>query len=371
MLGYYAYMQATLGPGAVFIRNELHLDYSQQALHISAFALGMLLTGLMGAQIIRFIGPNLAFWGGGAGMAVGGLLVTLGRTPVVTVGSAFVMGYIGSYLLVTIQTGLSGQHREQRAYALTEANVVAVLAAGLAPILVGQGEALGLGWRVALYAGLAGWLLMAITSRHVMTPQTEQFTDSSTPTHSQSGKLPSIFWVYWLVVLISVSVEWCMIFWCASFLQSALGLSSESAATASAVFYIAQFIGRGIGSRLVRTSDSRRLLIMAGLLTLAGFPLFWLARTPVLNMLGLFICGLGVANLYPLILSTTSAIGIMNPNAASGYISMASGAAILITPQILGVLADHAGIQNAYAIVLPLAVGIVGVTLGANHRTRD
>ena len=99
--------------------------------------------------------------------------------------------------------------------------------------------------------------------------------------------------------------------------------------------------------------------------------MFWLGRVPLVNALGLFVCGLGVANLFPLTLSLTSTVGVTNPDAASGLTSMASGLAILLTPQLLGIVADRIGIQTAYGIVAPLGIAIIVVTLYANRLTRQ
>jgi fucose permease len=63
----------------------------------------------------------------------------------------------------------------------------------------------------------------------------------------------------------------------------------------------------------------------------------------------------------------TSAVGISNPDAASGLTSMSSGLAILLMPQILGVIADRADIQIAYGIVAPFAIAIIIMTFYANR----
>jgi fucose permease len=73
---------------------------------------------------------------------------------------------------------------------------------------------------------------------------------------------------------------------------------------------------------------------------------------------GLFLTGLGVANLYPLILS--QAIGAADGDTvqAGARATLASGTAILALPLALGGLADAVGIHFAYAVVLLLLVTI-------------
>jgi MFS family permease len=154
MLAYFAYMQASLGPLMPFLREELNLTYSVAGLHFSAFALGMVLAGATGDHAAARWGRWQLFWGGGGGMAIGAVAFVLGSAPVMTVGSVFVMGLLGAFSLVMIQSTLSDHHGTNRVIALTEANVTASIGAGLAPLLVGSFQRFGLGWRAALWAGV-------------------------------------------------------------------------------------------------------------------------------------------------------------------------------------------------------------------------
>ena len=85
MLAYFAYSQSALGPTMPFLRRELNLSYTVGGLHASAFALGMVLVGLFGDGVIRKLGQRRAFWGGGAGMAAGTLLLATGQNAYVTI----------------------------------------------------------------------------------------------------------------------------------------------------------------------------------------------------------------------------------------------------------------------------------------------
>jgi fucose permease len=364
MLGYYAYLQASLGPLMPFLGGELDLNYTVRALHLSAFALGMILAGLTADTVAQRYGRHATFWAGGAGMALGAILLTTARTPALTVASTLMMGMVGTYLLVMVQATLSDYHRDQRAIALTESNIVASICTTLAPLLVSQMENIGAGWRVALILAGTAWVIMALAFSR------ERIPTAATAPHmakTPSGKLPSTFWLYWIVIVLSVAVEWCMIFWGADFLEKVVGLSKVDASGAMAIFFGAMVIGRITGSRLTRAVSTSRLLIAAILTALVGFPVFWLAQTSVLNLIGLFIVGLGVASLFPLTLSAASAVAAAQSNRASARISLAAGTAILIVPQALGTTADQIGIGNAFGIAGALLVAVLLLTMTANR----
>ncbi len=363
MLGYYSFTQASLGPILPFLGSELNIQYTEQGLHSSAFALGMILAGLSSSWLARHWDRRVIFWAGGAGMSLFALLLTLGRQSIVTIACAFFMAYLGSFLLVMIQATLSDRHGERRAIALTEANILASVTAALSPLVIGFGQASGITWRLVLYVSAAVWMIAFLLSNRVALPAAPVASADSQP----HKPLPKSFWAYWLVVFISVSIEWCMILWSASFLEEVVGLDKNLAATSVSLFFAANVVGRTAGSYLTRRIDTGKLLLIAVVIVMVGFPIFWLPRSPVLNLIGLVLCGLGVANLFPLTLSAATSTAPEQANAASARVSLSSGLAILIAPQILASMADLIGLQYAFGIVVLLLGAIIVVTLYANR----
>src|SRR5215207_2198574 len=170
MLAFYAYMLSALGPLMPFLRAELDLSYSVGALHPSAFALGMILAGLTGSAAANRWGRALLFWGGGAGMALGALVLVVAQLPALTILGAFMMGFIGSYLVVMVPATLSDRHGSKRAIAITESNVAASISSAFVPVVIGASEALGLGWRTSLLLGIGAFVLLFTIFRRVRLP---------------------------------------------------------------------------------------------------------------------------------------------------------------------------------------------------------
>jgi MFS family permease len=366
MLAFYSYTQAALGPLMPFLRAQLNLNYTIAALHVSAFALGMILAGLTADRAAERFGRRVLFWGGGGGMALGGVLLTRARQPILTIASVFVMGAIGSYLLVMVSAVLADHHGERRAVALTEANVAASVSAALAPLVIGLGEESGLSWRIALLIGAGVWLTLLLILRGTPIPANAARSGG----RETVRPLPRRFWAYWIVVLLSVALEWCMVFWGADFLENRVGLEKIAASTLMSVFFVAMVIGRVIGARLARHLESSRLLIFAVMVVGVGFPLFWLARVTVLNILGLFLAGLGIANLFPLTLSVATSIDPAQSNKASARVSLAGGLAILLAPQILASLADQVGIYTAFGSAAVFLVVVAVIVVAARRAER-
>jgi MFS family permease len=113
-LAFYGYCLNVLGPITPFLKDELGLSYTVSSLHFTAFAVGILLVGLGGHVPIRRLGRWRSLWIGAAGMSLGALLLAAGRTPVITIGAAFLMGAIGSLILALVPSVLSDRHGELR-----------------------------------------------------------------------------------------------------------------------------------------------------------------------------------------------------------------------------------------------------------------
>ncbi len=364
MLAYYAYLQAALGPLMPFLRAELNLSYTAGGLHLSAFALGMILAGLTGDRIARRWGRRFVFWSGGIGMAAGALGLVWGSHVIMTISGTLIMGSVGSLLLVMIQATLSDRHGQQRAIALTESNIAASVCATLAPVFVGGFQRVGIGWRGALFLAVVIFALVATRFQKESIPEARLPADRS---GSTGQALPLSFWTYWMVICLGASIEWCLIFWGADFLENVVGLRKVDAVTTMGIFFMAMVLGRIAGSRLTRLAPSATLLLIAIGISLAGFPIFWLARFAPLNVAGLFIAGFGVANLFPLTLSIATGVAPAQADVASARISLGAGLAILIAPLTLGWTADQFNIQNAYGIVALLLVIAAVVTFLANR----
>ncbi len=358
LLGFYAFVQSALGPIMPFVRAELSLNYTITGLHLTGFAFGMVIAGSSSAPIAQRIGRKRLFWSGGLGMCIGSGLFMLAQTAFLTVLGTFLTGWIGTYLLVMIQSTLADEHLGNRAIAFTESNIVASIFAVFAPIMVGVGVSMGLTWRLSLVLGIGLWMLIVIFYYQTDLPVSKSNNDNS----NLKDNLPRLFWFYWFVVFLSVAVEWCMIFWSADFLEKVVLLPTEQAASIVSVYLLAMLVGRIIGSRLARRYTPRQLFWVAIGVILLGFPLFWLGQFPSINILGLFIVGLGVSNLFPLGLSIASDVGENASDLASSRVSLGAGLAILILPQVLGSTADIIGIFNAY-IIVPIFIFLLIMTL--------
>jgi fucose permease len=349
LLAFYSYFLNILGPITPFLHDEFHLSYTISSLHFSAFAVGILVIGLGGHLVIERIGRWQALSWGAFGLGIGGVLLTIGRTPALTIGAAFVMGCVGSLILAVVPVALSEEHGALRGIAIAEANVVASVLGTAAPFLVGWLARMMLGWRPALILGAVFSILIG---GMLFRPRRAR---SDPPANGQTaGRLPLRFWFYWVALTLAVSVEFCMIFWSADYMERSLRLPRASAAQAVSLFLLGMIVGRLGSSRLLRVFSARQVVFASILIAILGFGLYWTSTSPLLGLVGLALCGLGVAALYPLLLSLAIGAAPGSEAAAGARTTLASGVAILALPLVLGGLADLAGLKLAFLVIAVL-----------------
>jgi cyanate permease len=129
------------------------------------------------------------------------------------------------------------------------------------------------------------------------------------------------------------------------------GLSAAAAATAMSAFYLGILAGR-VGGALLARRPGRSVTMLWGSLavTVGGFLLFWHAAQSAPAILGLFVCGAGVANLYPLSLALTLTAAGEASDTANARTQLLGGLLVIAAPYLLGAFADRAGLHAAFAI---------------------
>ncbi|HEX2980115.1 MAG TPA: MFS transporter, partial [Anaerolineaceae bacterium] len=218
MLTFYGFILNVFGPITPFLKEELNISYTVSSLHTTAFAVGILLVGLGGHLVIERAGRQRSLWVGALGMSLGVFLLIVGRSPIATIGASFLMGLVGSLILAIVPSALADRHGEQRSIAISEANTVGSLIATIAPLMVGWFAGVPGGWRLSLAIVACSPLLLAFAFGKVKFPPAGQVLDAD---GKANRSLPGLFWAYWVAIVLAVSVEFCMIFWSADYLEKA------------------------------------------------------------------------------------------------------------------------------------------------------
>jgi MFS family permease len=345
----YAFWLYASGPAFALLRGELHFSYTMVGVYSAVWSAGAVLVGISFAPLAGRLSRTALLWYPAAAATAGMALFAAARTVPLTLAGDALTGFAGATLLTCAQAILSDRHGDQRGRALIEANVGAAACAVLAPLLLGLLQDTPAGWRAAMTLPALVLGGLCLRYRSVPLPAAEAGRPGDGP-----ARLSLACWLLAALVAVGIAVEFCVVYFGAELL-AATGLRTTQAATAMSAFYLGILAGRVGGAWLTRRAGRDVPLLRASLAaTAAGFVPFWLSSQPILAITGLFLCGLGVAGLYPLSLAITLAAAPGSGDRAQAVIQLLGGALVITAPLLLGSLADHLGLRAAFATELVL-----------------
>jgi MFS family permease len=145
--------------------------------------------------------------------------------------------------------------------------------------------------------------------------------------------------------------------WSGVFLKSHFGVTEGVAPLALSAFTVMMLISRLMGDNLKEKHGARKLVCLGGAIAAMGLFTAVLAPNEYFALLGFGFAGMGLALLFPFILSAAGQQGAM---AAASVATMANIGS-LMGPPIIGSIADYMGMQAAMGFIGTLSI-IIAVT---------
>ncbi|SCF36866.1 Fucose permease [Micromonospora viridifaciens] len=376
-LGLWGFFLYGFGPVVPLLRDEQGTSAAVAGLHSTGIAAGAILGGALFAPVARRLGRGPATWLGLAGVAVGVTALGLLRTLPATLAAVAVIATFGMMVISGVSVLLTAHHGPAAPAALTEANAAGAGMGILAPLVIGATVNAGLGWRpvMAVEVGLITLVALAALTFRVRLPKAVPCDNSSSAqlgprsdlepsaaadpvpvTASAAGaraahRLPAAYWIAWVLMSVTGSIEVCLSLWTADVLRTHGGLGAGSASAAVAAIVGGMFVGRLAGGRLALRWSPVPLLLGALAVSLVGFALFWSATVGWLAVTGLVVLGLGNALHYPLAISIALAVAGPAADKAAGWASYSMGVGFGIAPVVLGWVADGVGPHLAFLLL--------------------
>ncbi|MDG4802951.1 MFS transporter [Micromonospora sp. WMMD980] len=420
-LGLWGFFLYGFGPVVPLLRDEQATSAAVAGLHSTGIAVGALAGGALFAPVARRFGRGPAVWLGLAGVAAGVTALGLLRPLPATIAAVAIVATFGMMVISGVNVVLTARHGPAAPAALTEANAACAGMGILAPLTIGATVDAGLGWRpvMAVEVGLITLLALtamtfrvrrpkrapaaaatarpAVASAVLPVPAGPGVEAGSTaagavrasagtevarpgagereiPDGSRSGRrttasgydpgspagsqrLPRAYWIAWVLMSVTGSIEVCLSLWTADVLRTHAGLSAGGASAAVAAIVCGMFAGRLAGGRAAMRWPPVSLLLGALTVSLAGFTLFWASPVGWLAVTGLVVLGLGNALHYPLAISIALAVAGGAADRAAGWSSYSMGVGFGIAPVALGRVADGVGPHAAF-LLLPAFIAV-------------
>jgi len=231
--------------------------------------------------------------------------------------------------------------------------------AGLAGAGIGGlSAALGLGplptFAATAVALITGGLL-AGPRMHIPPAPPPAGTPEDAPRRSP-GQLSMVIWVLGLLALCGQLGEGSAGDWSAVYLHADLGTSAAVAAVGLAAFSVTMAAGRVAGDRLAARFGSVRLVRGSGLVAGLGLAAGLLIGTPVAAVAGFALLGVGLAGIFPQIVSSAVRQDPSRAGRNIGRIAAVAYSGLLAGPVAIGAVASGVGLRDALLIPAALAV---------------
>lgn len=367
LLGLWAYWLYAFSPSIPQLRDEQGVSSGAASLHSMALAAGGVLAGGLSPYLMRRFSRANAMWLSTGGAALGVTIFCLVRPIWLTIPSVFVVSLFGNIYVAGIVATFGDRYGKAAPAVIAEANGLACAAGAVAPLLLGAAVKTGLGWRpaVAVFVALAGLIAVAGAGFRVRIP-------SSTAPAGQphTGPLPFVYWIAWMMIAFTGSVEVCLNLWSSDLLRTNTGIDPGSAATAVAGIIAGMSVGRLIGGRIALRVAPPPLMLGALCLSGAGFALFWLSTIPALAVAGLVVMGLGNGMHYPLGIAMALGVSGGRADLAAGRASYGVAISFGVSPLALGMVSDHVGPRLAFLLVPLLLLGAALLVFPLARRLR-
>jgi len=201
---------------------------------------------------------------------------------------------------------------------------------------------------------------------------------SRSPRQIPAGRTPKppmrpaqIIWILGLVALCGQVGEGSAGDWSAVYLHVDLGSPAGVAAVALGAFSVTMAAGRVAGDRLAARFGPVRLVRASGLVAGLGLAAGLLVGTPAAAIAGFALLGLGLAGIFPQIVSAAARLDPGHAGRNIGRIAAVAYSGLLSGPVAIGAIASGVGLRDALLVPAALALGVSAAAGVLRPRRQD
>ncbi len=347
---YYAFfangmMVLVIGAILPYLMLEAGINYSTAGGFLSAFAIGNLLASFVNPPLVKVFGRRVTTVA--LTLLIPICLITITMVPpAVVIYAAFILLGIGRGT-VSIVNNMVVNDSNGGAAALNVLHTMFAVGAFMAPFMVVLYIHIGLTWKWVIYTIT---LLTAISSIvYTMLPALDKKADVKKD-KSKGTKMIN-FYIIGLVLFFYLGVENCVNGWFVTYFKSQGIMSDAYATNLVSVTWIMIMAGRLLTAALSKKMSKQKLILMNCIGTAIFFIL--LISTTQLAIITIAVVGLGLcfAGIYPTCVANAGEYIVGSTTGMSLLLAIAALGGI-ITPQIVGILADNIGMTMAISFLL-------------------
>jgi len=298
---------------------------------------------------------------GAVGLTVGVLLMGIAGVPPVSVAGVFGASFAAAYAARALTAVLKSESGPAIDAVLMRGNAYASVASVAAPWAVAASLAIGAGWLPGMAVPIGvGAVVIALTTHHrtpvVADPHVDHVSEAPAPPLH-------VWWREYAALAVAIVVEFCFVFFAATYLHDELGMSKAASAGGAAAWGAGMATGRFVLS----TRPPIKSVVPSVLVVAIGFVMLWATTNDIVAIAGIAVAGLGAAPLYPSRLAHLLKRFPESPDAGALRALLASGAAVLTAPALIAMVRAVSDVRTAFLVVPVLLVILLALAHDSNR----
>ena len=345
----------------------------------SALSLSMLAVALGGILIMAWAGRWIARVGSAHASVRSALLLSLAAFGILLVPQyALLLGWLALYGAMSAINDVAANSQATVIEATFQRPVIGSLhgsfsLGGMVGALVSSGwQAMRWPgtWHLAMVCSLCALLVLSTSRWLLPEPQPSHAgADAGEGAHAHTQeiepKLKRHLVVLGCLSFLALIVEGAMYDWTAVYMRDVARASGGFISAGYAAFSIGMALGRFSGDPVRARYSEGSLVVASCALSLAGLGMALLLPGVATALAGFLLCGLGTANIIPVMFASAGRAALAGGGSASNALAVTTRLAymgLLTGPVIVGFIAHHASLRIALAASL---VGVVAIALSA------
>lgn len=357
-----------LAVGAVlpYIIKEAGLSYGLAGGLLSTFAIGNLLASFVNPLMAAKLGRKATIVLLSSLIPITWFAISL-LPSVMVMYVLFILMGIGRGSVSIINNAVVNDNSDGKPAALNFLHMSFAVGAFVSPFLTSAFISLGFGWRIIVYIIVVATSLSCVgyASMNLNNARAKK-EDLQLKEHREDKRRKpfyksAVFYIMGLLLFLYLGLENCVNGWFVTYFKSMEIMSDAYATNLVSITWIMVMLGRLLTAKLSQKIDKNKLIMVYCIATAFFFVL--LVATSNLVIITIAIVGLGFffAGIYPTSISSVGAVVKGDDTGMSMFLAMAALGGI-ITPQIVGIVADKAGLVAAILLLSINAAGMFALS---------
>lgn len=347
--GMWVLILGILGPSIPSIVESLGITYSQAGLFFTVLSLGSIFGTSLGAAASDYLNRKKLFLFHCCALFAGLLATGFSLSYFQILTAIFFMSLLGSPIGAVGQSIMLSIFPEKREKYLSIQTFFAAAGSFLAPLIVAVLLAFRLSWRGAFVVAAGGIIVLFLSGLKLSVPGHEERTLKN------RGSIKILFQDKRLLfiaccVFLCIGPDIGFSYWLSELYKSDLQVSMRLSSAVISVYLAGVALSRISVPIILKKLNSAKIIGIGTAIALVSLLCFSLIPSVIIRTIFVFIYGLGIGPVFPMLLSRGTRLYPERPGIITGLLFASMSLGGMVFPLLIGAAAESLGIVRAYGI---------------------